>query len=170
MNPRVCAWLSLCLFSLIRSSAAGEPEWKELNRQIAALHAEGKYGEAAQVAEKSLKMAQDTYGEGHLNVAKSLNNLANLYLLQGKDRSEQAAELYRKTIAIEEKQLGKDHPDVADTLFNLALLYTLTEQYGQALPLLERSLTIKETKLGRDHPDALRVRKVWEELKARGRV
>lgn len=155
--------------SLVGFAEASESEWKELNQKIAAFHAEGNHAEATRVAEKALEIAEKTYGSDHLNVAKSMNNLANLYLLEGKSRGEQAAGLYRKAIAIEEKVLGKDHPDLADTLFNFAMLHLFLEHTDRAFPLLERSLAIKEKKLGRQHPEFLKVKKVWEEVKtARG--
>lgn len=157
--------MCLSLAGFIPPSEASELEWKELNQKIAALHAEGDYTEAARVAEKALQTAQETYGEDHLHVAKSMNNLANLYLLQGESRSDKAVGLYKKAITLEEKLLGQDHPNVADTLFNLAMLYTFLEQYDQALPLLERSLAIKGKKLGREHPEFLKVKKALDEVK-----
>ena len=162
MNGRVFLWVILCVLSLIPSVEASESEWKELNQKISILHAEGNHAEATGVAQKALDVAKKTYGDGHLNVAKSMNNLANLYLLEGKSRGGEAAELYQKAIAIEEKVLGKDHPDIADTLFNFAMLYVSLEKHNQATPLLERSLAIKEKKLGKEHPASLKVKKALE--------
>mgnify|MGYP001616815617 CR=1 FL=1 len=136
-----------------------------MNQKISTLHSEGNYAEATRVGEKALEVAQKTYGDSHLNVAKSMNNLANLYLLQGKSRGEEAAGLYQKAIAIEEKILGKDHPDLADTLFNFEIIYVFLEQYDQAFPLLELALSIKEKKLGKDHPSSLKIRQALEEVK-----
>ena len=62
-------------------------------------------------------------GSDHPDVAKSLNNLAELYRYQG--RYAEAEPLYKRSLAIREKALGPDHPDVAISLNNLASLYDL---------------------------------------------
>ena len=55
-------------------------------------------------------------------MALSLNNLAALYVAQG--RYAEAEPLYKRSLAIQEKALGPDHPDVGTSLNNLAGLYT----------------------------------------------
>ena len=90
-------------------------------------------------------------GKGHPNIAQSLNNLAELYRLQG--QYETAVPLYQRSLAIREKTLGEDHPDVAQSLNNLALLYYDQGLYEQAEPLYQRSLAILDKALGKDHPN-----------------
>jgi tetratricopeptide (TPR) repeat protein len=58
--------------------------WKALNNQAIKLYQEGRYSEAAKVAEKSLKVAEYIFVSNHLNIAKSLKNLAALYYSQDK--------------------------------------------------------------------------------------
>ncbi|MBW2368638.1 MAG: tetratricopeptide repeat protein, partial [Deltaproteobacteria bacterium] len=60
-------------------------------------------------------------GPDHPDVAMILNNLASLYVNQG--RYTQAELLYKRALSIYEKTLGPDHPDVATSLENLAVLY-----------------------------------------------
>ena len=48
-------------------------------------------------------------GENHLNVALSLNNLAELYFCQGK--YSEAEPLYIQAVEIAERVLGENHPD-----------------------------------------------------------
>ena len=77
----------------------------------------------------------------HLNVATSLNNLAELYRNQG--NYAQAEPLYKRSLAIMESILGPEHPDVATNLNNLAMLYHAQGHYAQAEPLYKRSLLIR---------------------------
>ena len=90
-------------------------------------------------------------GPDHPDVAQSLNNLAALYVDQG--RYADAEPLYKRALAIREKALGPDHPNVASSLNNLAQLYTTQGRYSEAEPLFKRSVSIFEKALGPDHPD-----------------
>jgi tetratricopeptide (TPR) repeat protein len=60
----------------------------------------------------------------------SLNNLAELYRIQG--QYPEAEPLYKRSLAIREKAQGADHPDVAESLNNLAELYRAQGQYAAA--------------------------------------
>lgn len=90
-------------------------------------------------------------GRDHPSVALNLNNLANLYKLQG--RYSEAEPLYRRALSIYEQQLGSDHPDVALNLNNLATLYFTQRRYVEAEPLYVRAITIWVTRLGANHPN-----------------
>ncbi len=61
-----------------------EARWKELNEHVVSLYQQGRYSEAAQVAERALKVAENTFGPDHQQVGTSVNNLAALYRAQGK--------------------------------------------------------------------------------------
>jgi tetratricopeptide (TPR) repeat protein len=96
-----------------------------------------------------LRVAEQRLGAGHPDVAKSLNNLAELYRNQG--RSTKAEPLYVRALEIWEQQLGADHSDAATILNNLALLYESQRRYSEAEPLYGRALEIWEQQLGADH-------------------
>jgi tetratricopeptide (TPR) repeat protein len=131
---------------------AQEALWNELNDRVDTLYEQGRYTEMAQVAKEALKVAENTFGPDHPNLATSLNNLAELYRrLQGKYAA--AEPLYQRALAIYEKALGPDHPDVATSLNNLALLYYTQGKYAEAEPLFKRALGIREKALGPSHPD-----------------
>lgn len=85
------------------------------------------------------------------DVAGSLNNLAELYRVQG--RYADAEPLYRRALAIVEKVLGPEHPLVAIALDNLGSLYKGQGRLSDAEPLHRRSLEINEKALGPDHID-----------------
>ena len=100
---------------------------------------------------RSLAIVEKALGENHPHVARSLNNLANLYLHQG--RYDEAEPLLHRSLAIREKVLGENHPRVATSLNTLAELYRNQGRYDQAEPLYHRSLAIREKALGENHPD-----------------
>jgi len=104
------------LFSSI--AFAQEARLEELNYKIEELYKQGKYREAIPLAKEFLKIAEQTYGPDHPNVAGSLNNLAVLYEKQG--RYGQAEPLNKRTLAILEKAHGPDHPHVETSRNNLA--------------------------------------------------
>ena len=89
-------------------------------------------------------------GPDHPDVAKILNNLAELYRAQG--RYEEAEPLYERSRAIAEKALGPDHPAVGTSLNNLAELYRAQGRYEEAEPFLKRALVLNKKALGPDHP------------------
>jgi CHAT domain-containing protein/Tfp pilus assembly protein PilF len=131
--------------------AAQQARWKELNTRVQDLYRQGKYAEATSVAQEALRVAGATFGPEHPDLARSLNNLAELYRAQGKYA--EAGPLHQRALRIWEKALGPDHPDVAASLNNLAELYRAQGKYAEAEPLYQRALRIEEKALGAEHPD-----------------
>jgi len=130
---------------------AQENLWHELIGKANTLHQQRRYPEAESVYEEALKVAEDTFGSDHPNVAISLNNLAGLYISKG--NYAEIEPLYERALEIVEKAHGPDHPDVAISLKNLAELYYNQGRYAEAEPLYKRSLKILEKVLGPDHPE-----------------
>jgi len=91
-------------------------------------------------------------GTEHPSIAVCLNNLANVYSVQGK--YEEAEPLYWHTLTIYEKVSGIEHPDTAMAYTNLANIYSEQRKYEQAELLYQRALAIYE-KIG--EPDDPRV-------------
>ena len=79
-------------------------------------------------------------------MATGLNNLATLYLKQG--RYKKAEPLYKRSLAIRKKTLGPGYPDVAQSLGNLAVLYHAQGRYTEVKALYKWALAIQEKKLG----------------------
>ncbi len=109
----------------------------------------GLYGPARPLLERSVELRTALLGEEHLEVAASLQDLADLYQRSGGE----AEPLYRRALAIREEALGPDHPLVADVLSNLAVLHARRGQFDRAEELLERALSIRERAVGPDHTD-----------------
>ena len=101
-----------------------------------------------------LRQTKKRFGETHLYVATSLNNLAFLYQDQGK--YDAAEPLYIKALAMCQQLLGETHPDVARSLNNLAFLYQAQGKYDAAEPLYVEALAMYQQLLGETHPDVAR--------------
>ena len=71
----------------------------------------GDYAGAEPLYRRALAINEKALGPDHLDVARSLNNLAGL--LKAKGNYAAAEPLYRRALAIAEKALGPDHPNVA---------------------------------------------------------
>jgi tetratricopeptide (TPR) repeat protein len=77
-------------------------------------------------------------GRDHIDVARSLNNLADLY--QRQDRFADAEPIYKRALDIRERTVGADHPDTAASVNNLTSLYQAEGRTADALPLMERMM------------------------------
>jgi tetratricopeptide (TPR) repeat protein len=113
--------------------------------------AQGAYAQVQPWYEQCLTVCRERLGEEHLDVAASLNNLAEQYRTQG--CYGQAEPLFQRALAIWEKVLDPEHLVVALGLNNLAALYRCQGRYEQAEPLFQRALAIREKVLGPEHPD-----------------
>ena len=125
--------------------------WHELIGKANTLYQQRRYREAENIYKEAIKVAEDTFGSDHPNVATSLNNLAELYISKG--NYSEIEPLYERALGILEKALGPDHPDVAISTKNLAELYYNQGRYTEAVPLYKNSLKILKEVLGPDHPE-----------------
>jgi tetratricopeptide (TPR) repeat protein len=87
-------------------------------------------------------------------IARDLNNLAELYDNQGKYAD--AEEAFKLALEIAEKVYGSEHPIVSTSLNNLAAVEVDQNKYKDAEPLYRRSLGIEEKVFGPEHPDLAR--------------
>jgi len=130
-------------------------EAHKLHTESRRLSSSGKNDEARSLAERALEIREKALGQDHLDVALSLNNLANLYYDKG-DYA-RAETLYKRALSIREKALEPEHPAVAQSLNDLALLYYRgLGDYAKAEPLYQRALSIREKSLGPDHLEVAR--------------
>jgi len=111
-------WMAMLLILLPMAGQAQEALLENLYSQVFELYDQGRYSEAADIAKEALKVAEDTFGEDHPNVAISLNNLAYLYDCQGNHA--QSGPLYRRALGILEKAVGPEHFRIALVLRNMA--------------------------------------------------
>lgn len=64
--------------------------------QVVQLSNQGKYAEAAPIAQQALTLAEQTLGRDHPRTLSSVNNLAYLYQAQG--RYKEAEPLYQRAL------------------------------------------------------------------------
>jgi len=139
--------LSVC--SPTRAQTKGEIA--DLNQQIFRLYQAGEYAKATLIVQKALELSEKKFGPGHANVGTILNNLAELYKIQG--RHAEAEPLLKRSLSIRKKALGSDHPHVGRSLNSLADLYESQSRHAEAEPLLKQSIKIVEKSLGSNHPN-----------------
>ena len=96
-------------------------------------------------------MRKRLLGEQHPDVATSLNNLAFLYLSQG--RYADAEPLFRQALEMRKHLLSEQHPDVATSLHNIAGFYERQKRYAEAELLSRQALEMRKRLLGEQHPD-----------------
>ena len=95
--------------------------YNSLNKRMAILYKNGKIMEAIATANEVVKVAEETFGKNHAYYCASLENLALLYVTEG--RNEMAADLYEKSYKVREGILGKNHPRLKDVLEKLEKCY-----------------------------------------------
>lgn len=128
------------------------PEAAELlDRAGTYLSEHASYALAEPLHQRAIQIWERTLGPEHLSVAVPLNNLASLYLYQGKYA--QAEQLFRRALTIREQWLGENHLLVAQPLTNLAVLYSKQEKYAEAEVFFQRTLHLLEQLLGSEHFD-----------------
>ena len=76
----------------------------------------------------SVKSGEMTGKKNSIEYAKSLNNLASIYLLQ---KNREAEKLLRQSLIIFESLLGQNDPSLAPVLNNLILYYTQINNSGE---------------------------------------
>ena len=140
MTITTAFWLLLLATTSVFAQGVGI-EWDILNQEVMELYRTGKYNRAVVVAKKALEVAEKKVGPNHPSVATSLNNLAELYRVQG--HYALAEPLYKRALTIVEEVLGPNHPDVATDLGNLAELYRATKRDEEAESLEQRAARIR---------------------------
>ena len=101
-------------------------------------------------------------GPSHPDLATSLQILANLYHVMG--RQMEAEPLYQRSLAVIENVLGAEHPGVSRCLNNLAKNNCAQGRYEEAEPHYERALMIQEQVLGLEHPDLVGLLVTYSDL------
>lgn len=113
--------------------------WYLLNYKIIDLYNKGEYKKAQCVAEKAFNVAKHTFGINHFTVARSLNDLLDIYKELGK--TNEAVNLTEDTLRIWEKTKGQLHPDV----IALEQRYSQINAFG-AVKMLPNYAILEENK------------------------
>ena len=107
-----------------------------------------RFAAAESLLQRSLDIRKKTLGDEHPEVAVTLQNLAMVYLQQGK--TEEAKSLLEKVLAIDEKEQNPHR--LAVTLNSIAATYLMAKEYSEAEPLLRRSLSLLESIVDPNRP------------------
>ena len=96
----------------------------------------GLYEAAGPLLEQALATRRSLQDSGHAGLARSQNELAQLYFL--KEDFAAARPLFEEALEIAEQAIGPGSLDVARSLQGLANLHCEKGEYDDALPLFER--------------------------------
>lgn len=121
-----------------------KPGWETLNKEVKQLYRQGKYQQGLELAREALRLAEETSGPDHLNVANSLNDMALLLYVRGEYA--RAEPLFNRSLTIWEKNLGPDHPYVATVLENMVALYKKMGRQADAQKAKARARAIRSKK------------------------
>lgn len=126
-------------------AACAQPAYGQHNQLIdesVRLSGKGRFAEAAEMAAKALKSAEETLGPEHPEVATALNNLAELQLMSAfvssKDEATRlkaaafAEAMHKRALAIREKTLGLRNSFTIASIINVAKAYHLQRRYDDA--------------------------------------
>jgi tetratricopeptide (TPR) repeat protein/transcriptional regulator with XRE-family HTH domain len=113
-----------------------------LHETASYLQDRARYAEAEPLFQRALQIREKWLGPEHLDVAASLNGLADLRREQGK--LAEAEPDFQRALQITEERLGPEHVLVARSLANLANLYHARGQHKDAEPLYERGRRLYE--------------------------
>jgi len=108
-----------------------------------------RHREAEPFCSQALSMNERLFGPEHPNTTISLNNLADLYRLQG--QFAKAEPLLKRSLGNKLKVFGNSHPDTAISIGNLGQLYHDQGKFGEAELLYKRALEICEQEVGPQH-------------------
>ena len=120
-----------------------------LDRTGTYLREHASYTLAEQLYQRAVQIWERQPEREHPQMAYPLNNLAHLYLKQGK--YVEAELLFRQALHMWEQQFGSEHPQVAHPLNGLAIIYETQGKYTEAEQLFLRVISIRE-QLGPEHP------------------
>ncbi len=110
------------------------------DRKVVELVKTGDFETARWVAEESYEYSRDTFGDQHIETAKTLNNLAWIYDLL--DQRKTAERLYSRSLDIKASIFGESSPELITTLENLTTLYLTGGEYEKSEMLLRKLIGI----------------------------
>ncbi len=108
----------------------------------------GDYDKAEENIRLALKSQEMQFGRNHIDVAKSLSQLALIKFYKGDDRKE-VEKIMIESRNIVGDRLGTDNPQYAEILKNVAILYISEKRYDIAFNSLTQAEAIWRAKTGR---------------------
>ncbi|MDH4048502.1 MAG: tetratricopeptide repeat protein [Gammaproteobacteria bacterium] len=106
----------------------------------------GLYDQAVPLLQGALDKRAALYGTEHLEVARSVDRLAEVLTL--KAEYEPALKMYEDALAVRRKLLGNEHKDTAHTIYELADLLGRMGSFAEAEPLYREALELQRKLIG----------------------
>jgi tetratricopeptide (TPR) repeat protein len=125
-----------------------------LNRVAFFLNEDGKFQQAAILAEKACKIQIEMAGEYDPATLTSMATLA--YAHHGQGRLVEAVGMYERVVKGRKLVIGEEHPDTLTAENDLASVYSDQGRLIEALSLMEKVMEAGKRTLGEEHPDLLR--------------
>ncbi|HEY9785867.1 MAG TPA: tetratricopeptide repeat protein [Candidatus Obscuribacterales bacterium] len=123
------AWLSA--LEEAESLGEGQPQLVITLEGLAEVYWQsGKYGQAAPVCRRLLRIYETTLGPKHMDVAVIANNLAMLY--HAWHKYDEAETFYKHALRIKHGLLPQDHPELLNLLASYARLLYETNRGAEA--------------------------------------
>jgi tetratricopeptide (TPR) repeat protein len=106
---------------------------------------------AAQLLQQALAIQERALPEKHLDIARTLNNLAAVFVRLGEDA--RAEPLERRALALRKELQGEQHPSYRYTLGSLAEMYLRAGDGARAEAMYEELLQAVRRAPGEDHEE-----------------
>ena len=107
---------------------------------------EGKFEEAEKQNREAVAIKRKLYPDGHLELARSLNNLANN--LATMNRADDAVAAYQEAHGYYRKALGPESSELASSLSNLAITYSTSDRLDRAEELMAQVVDMQARTIG----------------------
>jgi len=100
------------------------------------------------------KLQAKIYGEGHMEIARTLNQIGIVYFTMGTVVDLGRAEFsFQESLRIKRRLVGDtDHSEIATSINNIALVFRERKDYDRALTLFRKSLRMKRSTVGDNSP------------------
>lgn len=145
-------WLDIADAKLARSNTRRSAVGGESHNVRAMMaYRDGRLLESIEHYRRALEMRTELFGADSVQVAATLNNMANSYNDSGD--VDKAIEFYRRALVVRRRALGDRHPYVATTLTNLGTALKLREGWKSAVDVYEEALSIRVEAFGENHVD-----------------
>ncbi|MEM9057311.1 MAG: serine/threonine-protein kinase [Pseudomonadota bacterium] len=134
-----------------RTLGSAHPDTLESRFELAMVHDERREHDTARALfRQEIDYRREVYGEGSVELATALHQLANSFLFEF--RYDDAEPLLREALAIQRVAEPPVPGALADTLVGLATILRHNGRYREAEPLYGQALRLRETLFGRMHP------------------
>ncbi|HTC90410.1 MAG TPA: tetratricopeptide repeat protein [Bryobacteraceae bacterium] len=139
---------------MLQAAVTEAAQWKPLDPRVAKAHedladyysAEGRYGEAERVYQKTLELKEDMLGRANPAIIPAVDDVARVSFAQMK--YDQAADLIARELRIMEREYGDEDPKLVPSLEQVARVLEAASKYPDAEKYLARAIAIREKASG----------------------